>query len=107
MREIALGISSVLQHSTTPEPLSIDLWNEPPDEAAALVKALLAECHDAEIAVATIKVPKEVWAVLAPEAERMVRPLSTRVEILPSMDQQIEVWRRPPPQNRDNSGPQT
>lgn len=96
IEEIGLGITMVLQASSTPEPLHVDLWNENPAEVASLVRSVLAECHDGAIPLKVVRVPKLVWECLAPDAARMVRPLEARVEVDASLNERLEFWRREP-----------
>ena len=96
MKEIGIGVTTVLQSSSTPEPLYIDLWNEDPSEAAALVRAVLSECHDAVIPLKLVPVPEAVWDELSASDWTMVRPPDTRVEHSADLIDRIEFWRRAP-----------
>jgi len=61
MREIGLGVSTVLATANIPEPLAIDLWDGDPQEAALLVRSVLAECHDSGLPLKVVRVPILVW----------------------------------------------
>lgn len=97
MKEIGLGITTVLHASDKPEPLYIDLWNQDPEEAAALVRSVLAECHDGGIALKVARVPELVWFHLAADAENLVRPLGSRLEVSSNDGgSRLEFWRAEP-----------
>jgi hypothetical protein len=96
MKEIGLGITTVLQASPAPEPLYVDLWNEHPDDAAELIRAGLAECHDGDIPLKLVRVPTAVWELLSPISAGIVRPLSARVEADASLGARLEFWRKEP-----------
>lgn len=61
LNEIAIGITQVLQHSSKPEPLPIQLWNEPPAHAASLVRHVIDECLDAGVPLALVRVDDSCW----------------------------------------------
>lgn len=94
MKEIGLGLTTLLRASKTPEPLAVDLWNERPAEAAALVRSILAECHDAGISLKVVRVPQSVWAFLAQDASSIVRPLDAQVVVDPALKDRLEFWRK-------------
>jgi hypothetical protein len=96
MKEIGIGITTVLQTSSTPEPLYVDLWGQDPSEAAALVRSVLAECHDADIPLKHIRLPEDVWAELAADEWAMVRPPDTRLECSSELNARLEFWRGEP-----------
>lgn len=98
MKEIALGVTGVLQHSQTPEPLAIDLVGESTGDAAMLVTFVLAECHDAQLLVTLVRVPDEVWAIIGPSADTLVRPAAAKILPDSGLQNRLEFWRRPPPQ---------
>lgn len=56
IREMALGIASVLRSGSAPNPLPVDLWNYAPDDGADLLRHIVDECADAGIAVKEIRV---------------------------------------------------
>ena len=60
LREIAFRIAAVLLAQEEPEPLGVDLWNQSPDTAAHLVKAVIGECSDAGAALAKVRVDPNV-----------------------------------------------
>lgn len=96
MKEIAIGIAQVLLQSREPEPLYLDLWNESPDEAAELVRGVLAECADGAVPLCLVRVPNSCWVFLGPDLDDFVRPEGARVEAESSLDQRLEFWRREP-----------
>ena len=96
IKEIAIGLTQVLFHSREPEPLFVDLWNESPDEAALLVKWVLAECADGAIPLRLVRVPNKCWAFLAADAANLVRPDGARIEVLADLSPRLEFWRREP-----------
>lgn len=73
IKEIALGIASVLPSDFTPDPLYVDLWNEPPEAGAAIAKAVIDECVDGDIPISKVVVDPAMWEVLAPEAGERYR----------------------------------
>jgi hypothetical protein len=78
------------------EPLFIHLANVPPSEAAALVRAILAECHDASIPLKVVRVPADVWQELAATKGEILRPAGTRVELSDELHARLEFWPRSP-----------
>lgn len=94
MKEIALGVTSVLRAEHTPDPLFIDLWNEPPSEAAALIRAVLAECHDANIGLKMVRMPKDIWDELATDEWSMLRPPETSLVWSAELDGRLEFCRQ-------------
>ncbi len=54
MREMALGIASALESGAAPNPLPVELWGYAPEDAAQLLKYIIHECRDADIAVEQI-----------------------------------------------------
>jgi hypothetical protein len=61
LKEIAIGIAQVLQHSSSPDPLPIELWNEPPSHAANLVRHVVDECADAGIKLSSVSLDEACW----------------------------------------------
>ncbi len=96
MKEIAIGVAQVLLQSREPEPLYVDLWNESPEEAAELVKRVLAECADGDVPLSLIRVPDNCWAALAGDAQRLIRPKAARIEAVAVLRDRVEFWRREP-----------
>src|SRR6476660_9865923 len=94
LKEIAIGIAQILQHSAKPEPLPIELWNEPPSHAANLVKHVIDECLDAGMPLNCVKVGDSCWhAWVLDGVEPSHRGVSLRRD--PSLDQQLEFYRYP------------
>ena len=60
LRDLALGITAVLQAVREPEPLAVDLRNHSPQTAAYLVTAVLEECGDAGVTLAMVRVDSYV-----------------------------------------------
>ena len=56
LRDLALGITAVLQAVKEPEPLGVDLWNHSPETAAYLVTAVLDECSDGGFGLARVRI---------------------------------------------------
>ena|SRR5437870_3391659 len=96
MKEIALGVTSILPMPGTPDPLTIDLWNQAPSDAADLVRSVLAECHDAALPLKVVRVPQAIWKELSASDWGMLRPPDTRVEVSTELTDRIEFWRREP-----------
>ena len=96
MKEIALGVTSVLQHSSTPEPLPVDLWGGSANEGAVLVRVVLAECHDADIPLKVVRVPLDVWTELSSDSAISPRPRGVRIEEATELGTRIEFWRKLP-----------
>jgi len=61
LKEIAIGIAQVLRQSPIPEPLPIQLWDEPPSHAANLVRHVIDECVDAGLPLAFVAVDDSCW----------------------------------------------
>ncbi|GAA4717153.1 hypothetical protein H9L13_06810 [Sphingomonas lutea] len=61
LKEISIGIAQVLQNSKIPEPLPVQLWNEPAANAASLVRHVIDECIDAGISLAAVRVDEDCW----------------------------------------------
>ena len=74
MKEIAPRVTSVLRVEQTPDPLFIALWNEPPSEAPALIRAVLAERHDEKVGLRVARMPKAIWYELANDFPLRQRP---------------------------------
>jgi hypothetical protein len=91
LKEIALGITQVLQGSPNPEPLTIDLWNESTAEAASLIKFVIDECGDAGISLAMVTVDQKIAKGLDLPAHRGVLILGA-----PHLTDRIEFFRRAP-----------
>ncbi len=51
MREMALGIAAALRTDAVPNPLPVELWGYAPEDAAQLLKYIVDECRDADIAI--------------------------------------------------------
>ncbi|MFC4296181.1 hypothetical protein ACFO0A_14065 [Novosphingobium tardum] len=96
MKEIALGLTTILPLPATPDPLCVDLWNEAPSECARLVRLVIAECHDAQISLILVRVPLEVWAELSLDAESLVQSPETRIECDSGLRERLEFWRSEP-----------
>jgi len=56
VREMALGIAATLRSGIAPNPLPVELWGYAPDNAAQLVKLVIDDCVDADIALREIRV---------------------------------------------------
>ena len=96
MKEIGLGVTTVLQGSETPEPLFIDLWNQEPADAAELVRSVLTECHDGGIPLKLVRVPIEVWELLSATSAAVIRPPGARIELDEGLGARVEFWRKEP-----------
>ena len=96
INEIALGVSCALQADRVPNPLHIDLWNEEVSEAAALVRAVLAECHDASIPLKLVRVSFPVWKELTGKRWPSLMPVGLRLEFSSEIGDRVEFWRREP-----------
>ncbi|MBA3511249.1 hypothetical protein [Sphingomonas sp.] len=55
MREMALGIALTLRGGTAPNPLPIEFWGYAPADAAQLLKYVIDECADAQIALDEVR----------------------------------------------------
>ena len=97
IKEIALGVTAVLQHSNKPEPLPIDFWGDSAKEGAEFVRVVLAECHDAGISLKLVRVPVEVWAELSSFSQGSLRPPGVELESAFDLKSRIELWRNPRP----------
>jgi len=94
IREMALGLTTVLQRTPVPEPLPVDLWNEAPQDAVAMVKAVIAECRDAEVSLALVRLPKALWSWL--DEEQYETPTGTQIEADGRLSDRIEFYRHRP-----------
>jgi hypothetical protein len=57
LKEIALSTAGVLRATSSPDPLPVTLMGYSVEQAAFLVRAIIAECEDANISFARIEVP--------------------------------------------------
>ena len=96
MKETAVGAATILPMPVTPEPLFIDLVGVPPCEVTELVRAVMAECHDASIPLTVVRVPADVMEELEATEWEMVRSADTRIERSDDLHDRIEFWRRTP-----------
>ncbi len=60
-KEVALGITSVLGSTRSPDPLPITFRGQALPEAAAIVIAIVHECRDADIALNRVVVDPELY----------------------------------------------
>ena len=58
--EIALGIASVLGKPGLPNPMMISFRGQSLESAAEIVRAIISECSDADIAIAKIDLDPEL-----------------------------------------------
>ena len=94
LKEIAIGIAQVLQHSAKPEPLPIQLWNEPPSHAANLVRHVIDECLDAGMSLGSVNIDDSCWqAWVLDGLEASHRGVPLRRD--PSLKQRLEFYRFP------------
>ena len=92
LKEIAIGIAQVLQQSAKPEPLPIQLWNEPPSHAANLVRHVIDECLDAGMPLNCVKVDDSCWqAWVLDGTEPAHRGVPLQRD--PSLNQRLEFYR--------------
>lgn len=94
LREMALGVASVLQHSGQPEPLPVEMWNSPPDHAAQLVRAVIDECADGGVALGRVVVDRQVAQLFESEGARL--PMlyrGVRVDLDPDFGARVEFYR--------------
>lgn len=92
LKEIAIGIAQVIQFSDKPEPLPIELWNEPPSHAANLVRHVIDECMDAGVRLQCVKVDEGCWqAWVLDGVEPSHRGVPLRKD--PNLQQRLEFYR--------------
>ena len=60
IREIALGLATVLTSSREPEPLPVTLRGQSLADAAVLIRTVIRECADAAIALQKVEVGTEL-----------------------------------------------
>ncbi len=51
IREMALGIAAALRSDAVLNPLPVEFWGYAPEDAALLLKCIVDECRDADIAL--------------------------------------------------------
>ena len=67
---MALGIASTLRSGIAPNPLPVELWGYAPEDAAQLVRLVVDECVDAQIALRELRVdPAVVHALTGSKSE--------------------------------------
>ena len=64
LAEMAIGIATVLQTSSKPEPLPVTVRGETVDGGATLVRAVIHECSDAGIRLHKVTVDPELFRFL-------------------------------------------
>lgn len=60
IREVAIGIATVLKSTTSPEPFPVTLKNQSLADAALLVRSIVRECTDAGVPLHMVKVGTEL-----------------------------------------------
>lgn len=60
LREIAIGLATVLMSSKEPEPFPVTLKGQSLADAALLLRATIRECADAGVALCKVEVPPEL-----------------------------------------------
>ena len=96
IEELAQGVSSTLQAEGVSDPLQIGLSDEEASEAAALVRAVLAECHDATVPLKLVRVSVPVSKELTGKRWPSLIPVGTRLEFSSEIGERVEFWRREP-----------
>ena len=94
IREIALGLTTVLQMTTEPEPLGVDLWGQSADEGTLLVKTIIDEATDAGRALTTIRMDAD-YLTIRGRSELGTLYRSVRVETTDQLRHRIELHRYP------------
>jgi hypothetical protein len=61
LEEMAIGIATVLQMSTTPEPLPMELRHQTLENGAHLVRTVIDECVDAAIPLNKVQIDRELF----------------------------------------------
>ena len=92
IKEIAIGIAGVLRHWSKPEPLPIQLWDEPPSHAANLVRHVIDECLDAGVPLRSVRVDESCWqAWMLDGVEPSHRGVPLRKD--PTLQKRLEFYR--------------
>lgn len=73
IREIAIGVTTALSSKIAVNPMSLDFWNQTPEEAVELVNAVVDECVDAGISLTRVAVDPVVWGALPPTSRGNIR----------------------------------
>lgn len=95
LKEIALGVTAALQFGPEPEPLSIALWGQSPEEATFLLRAIIDECADAGVPLAKVRIDDVMLRRFdAGESgdERLYRRVV--IEAVPTLNASLELFRR-------------
>jgi putative aminopeptidase FrvX len=96
LRDLALGITAVLQAVREPEPLAVDLRNHSPQTAAYLVTAVLEECGDAGATLAMVRVdPYVAVAMRKPSSGHRWSYRNVTMEVDAALFQRVEFHRLP------------
>lgn len=64
LKEMAIGIATVLHSTDEPEPLPVQFRGETLENAAYLIEAVVRECTHAEIALDRVQVDEELLAFM-------------------------------------------
>jgi len=96
LRDLALGITAVLQAVKEPEPLGVDLWNHSPETAAYLVTAVLDECSDGGVDLARVRIdPYVAVAMRKPTSGHQWSYRNITIEVDAALFQRAEFHRLP------------
>ena len=94
LMEIALGLVQVLQLTTEPEPLGVDLRGQSLAETRFLIKRVIDECLDAGVALAKVRASEPVGSF---------KHRGISVETSSALDHRLEFFRSP--QGRTDGSP--
>ena len=81
LQEIALGIASVLQGSSAPEPLPVTFVGQSIEEAAELLRRIVGECRDAGVPLHHIELDSEMARYVRDQEESIDIPMATNAEL--------------------------
>ena len=92
IREIAIGVATVLQCSAEPEPLPLDLRGQSVDDAIFLMKQVIDECADAGLALHEVRFDTNLWQASLATLGSEYRQVSLRPS--EALGARIEFYRR-------------
>jgi hypothetical protein len=93
LRELAFRIARALSAEGR-RPVCVDLWHQSPEGAAYLIAAVIDECRDAGVGLATVKVDSCVGVALGGSPAKPAWSCNgTSIEIDGSLFQRVEFYR--------------
>ena len=92
VKEMALGIASILRSGAAPTPLPVDLWGYAPDDGADVLRHFADECADAGLAIREIRAdPTYVHQLARSRREAVVVLRGIPITAKPAFRGRIEI----------------